>query len=251
MADAGKIGFTLKNEYDNATPYEYLDVVTHNNILYCAKRDTVGNAPTGQDDDNWKVLVKNQVNGDFATKAEVPTLVKVDGTTITKDTDGTLHGSAKIEVDTELSEESTNPLTNAKTTIELGKKAPKEHTHDEFTNINNEISNMKKSYALKSDVPKLVKVDGKTVFLSDDGVLSAKGGGTSIAPKATVDPAIVSSNAKVTITWGDPDDSIIDGVVLSTWEGTKLVMKENGYPENENDGTVTLDTTEKDKYKTA
>ena len=71
MADAGKIGFTLKNEYDNAISYEYLDVVTYNNVLYCAKRDTVGNVPTGQDDDNWKVLVKNQVNGDFATKAEL------------------------------------------------------------------------------------------------------------------------------------------------------------------------------------
>ena len=251
MADAGKIGFTLKNEYDNATPYEYLDVVTHNNILYCAKRDTVGNAPAGQDDDNWKVLVKNQVNGDFATKAEVPTLVKVDGDTITKDTDGTLRGSAQIDVDTELSEVSTNPLTNAKITEELGKKASKNHTHDEFDVINRILSDIEGNYALKSDVPKLVKVDGKTVFLSDDGVLSAKGGGTSIAPKATVDPAIVSSNAKVTITWGDPDDSIIDGVVLSTWAGTKLVMKESGYPENENDGTVILDNTEKDKYKTA
>ena len=251
MADAGRIGFVLKGNYDNTTQYERLDVVTHNNVLYAAKRDTIGNAPTGEDDDNWKVLIKNQVNGDFATKAEVPTLVKVDGDTITKDTDGTLHGSAKIEVDTELSETSTNPLTNAKITEELGKKAPKVHTHDEFTNINNEISNMKKSYALKSDVPKLVKVDGKTVFLSDDGVLSAKGGGTSIAPKATVDPSIVSGNAKVTITWGDPDDSIIDGVVLSTWAGTKLVMKESGYPENENDGTVLIDNTEKDKYKTA
>ena len=251
MADAGKIGFTLKNEYDNATPYEYLDVVTHNNILYCAKRDTVGNVPTGQDDDNWKVLVKNQVNGDFATREEVPTLVKVDGTTITKDADGTLHGSAEIDIDTELSETSTNALTNAKITEELGKKASKNHTHDEFDVINRILSDIEGNYALKSDVPKLVKVDGKTVFLSDDGVLSAKGGGTSIAPKATVDPAIVSSNAKVTITWGDPDDSIIDGVVLSTWAGTKLVMKESGYPENENDGTVLIDNTEKDKYKTA
>lgn len=251
MADAGKIGFTLKNEYDNAISYEYLDVVTYNNVLYCAKRDTVGNVPTGQDDDNWKVLVKNQVNGDFATKAEVPTLVKVDGDTITKDADGTLHGSAKIEVDTELSETSTNPLTNAKITEELGKKASKNHTHDEFDVIDRILSDIEGNYALKLDVPKLVKVDGKTVFLSDDGVLSAKGGGTSIAPKATVDPAIVSSNAKVTIIWGDPDDVIADGIVLSTWKGTKLVMKENGYPENENDGTVILDNTEKDKYKTA
>ena len=95
--------------------------------------------------------------------------------------------------------------------------------------------------------------DNKLQLMHNDTILKEfeiKSGGTSIAPKATVDPAIVSSNAKVTITWGDPDDVIADGIVLSTWKGTKLVMKESGYPENENDGTVILDNTEKDKYKT-
>ena len=94
--------------------------------------------------------------------------------------------SEVIDVDSDLSETSMNPVQNKAITKALQEKAD------------------------KTEVPKLVKVDGKTVFLSDDGVLSAKGGGTSIAPKATVDPALVSSNAKVTITWGDPDDSIID-----------------------------------------
>ena len=41
MADAGKIGFTLKNEYDNATPYEYLDVVTHNNITIKVSNEAI------------------------------------------------------------------------------------------------------------------------------------------------------------------------------------------------------------------
>ena len=96
--------------------------------------------------------------------------------------------------------------------------------------------------------------DNKLQLMHNDTILKEfeiKSGGTSIAPKATVDPAIVSGNAKVTITWGDPDDSIIDGVVLSTWAGTKLVMKEDGYPENENDGTVIIDNTVKDAYKTS
>ena len=77
--------------------------------------------------------------------------------------------------------------------------------------------------------------DNKLQLMHNDTILKEfeiKGGGTSIAPKATVDPAIVSSNAKVTITWGDPDDVIADGIVLSTWKGTNLVMKENRYPEN-------------------
>ena len=88
------------------------------------------------------------------------------------------------------------------------------------------------------------------LFLRGDGTWAKVSGGSSIAPKATVDPAITNGNAKVTITWGDPDDSIVDGVVLATWQGTKLVMKESGYPENENDGTVLVDNTVKDAYKT-
>ena len=74
------------------------------------------------------------------------------------------------------------------------------------------------------------------------------GGGTKISPKATVNPAIINGNAKVTITWGDPEDVIADGVILSTWKGTKLVMKETGYPENENDGTVLVDNKTKNAY---
>lgn len=96
--------------------------------------------------------------------------------------------------------------------------------------------------------------DNKLQLMHNDTILKEfeiKSGGTSIAPKATVEPSIVSGNAKVTITWGDPDDVIADGIVLSTWKGTKLVMKENGYPENENDGTVIIDNTVKDAYKTS
>ena len=76
-------------------------------------------------------------------------------------------------------------------------------------------------------------------------------GGAKISPKATVNPAIVNGNAKVTITWGDPEDVVADGVLLSTWKGTKLVISETGYPENENDGTVLVDNTERDAYKTS
>ena len=77
------------------------------------------------------------------------------------------------------------------------------------------------------------KAGDQTKFLRGDGTWAeVSGGGTKISPKATVNPTIKNGNAKVTITWGDPDDSIIDGVVLSTWAGKKLVIKESGYPEN-------------------
>lgn len=91
-------------------------------------------------------------------------------------------------------------------------------------------------------------------LMHDDTVLKElkiSGGGTKIAPKDTVYPAILNGNAKVTISWGDPGDVIIDGIVLSAWKGTKLVMKESGYPENENDGTLILDNIVRDAYKTS
>ena len=97
----------------------------------------------------------------------------------------------------------------------------------------------------------VVKPDGKTTFVNEEGVLSAKGGGATITPKPTVNPQIKNDDKKVIITWEDPTDTVIEGSTFSTWAGTKLVMKESGYPENENDGTVLIDNTEKDKYKTA
>ena len=97
--------------------------------------------------------------------------------------------------------------------------------------------------------------NNKLQLMNGDTVLKeieiSGGGGTKIPPKATVNPAIVNGNAKVTITWGDPEDVVADGVLLSTWKGTKLVMSETGYPENENDGTVLVDNTVKDAYKTS
>ena len=111
----------------------------------------------------------------------------------------------------------------------------------------NEISMSK---ADKTEVPKLVKVDGTTVFLSEDGVLSAKGGGgSSFAPKDVTNASITNGNGKVSITWTDPDDVTLEGITLSTWAGTKLVMNESNYPTNENDGTVVLDSKIRNQYQ--
>lgn len=152
---------------------------------------------------------------------EVVGKTKPDGITLTIDSEGTL----KVISDSQLNESSENPIQN---------KAVAQALKD-----------------LESNVPKLVKVDNKTVFMAEDGTLSAKGGsGTSIAPKPTVEPTITNGNANVTIKWGDPEDSIIDGITLSTWAGTKLVMNENDYPIDELDGTLIVDNKERDKYKT-
>lgn len=130
-------------------------------------------------------------------------VVKPDGTTITIDEDGTLHGSSTY----------TLPIASTDT---LGG----------------------------------IKPDGKTTFVNEEGVLSAKGGGATITPKPTVNPQIKNDDKKVIITWEDPTNTVIDGSTFSTWAGTKLVMKESGYPTSPDDGTLLVDNTTRDKYKT-
>ena len=95
-----------------------------------------------------------------------------------------------------------------------------------------------------------VKPDGKTTFIDADGTLHAKGGGTTVTPKPVNNPSIENANASVTIKWQDPENTVINGSTFSTWAGTKLVMKKTGYPANPDDGTLVVDNTVRDKYKT-
>ena len=74
-------------------------------------------------------------------------------------------------------------------------------------------------------------------------------GGSGNAPSNVVNPKIKVGNQKLSISWGDPGDTIVNGQTISTWRGTKLVQKVGSYPEKVNDGILILDNQEKDKYK--
>lgn len=95
-----------------------------------------------------------------------------------------------------------------------------------------------------------VKPDGKTIFIDEDGTLHAKGGGITVTPKPVNNPTIENANESVIIKWQDPENTVISGSTFSTWAGTKLVMSETGYPANPDDGTLVVDNTMRDKYKT-
>lgn len=95
-----------------------------------------------------------------------------------------------------------------------------------------------------------IKPDGKTTFIDEDGTLHAKGGGATVTPKPVNNPTIENANESVVIKWQDPENTVISGSTFSTWAGTKLVMKESGYPTNPDDGTLVVDNTTRDKYKT-
>ena len=70
------------------------------------------------------------------------------------------------------------------------------------------------------------------------------------APNDVSNIKIKTGDTKLTIAWGDPSDTVIEGQTLSAWKGTKLIQKVGSYPENPKDGTVIVDNQVRDKYKT-
>lgn len=76
-----------------------------------------------------------------------------------------------------------------------------------------------------------------------------------ITPVA-VTPANVSGmsvaaagNGKVTLKWTDPDNTTQDGITTVAWGGSKVIYKKGSRPTSESDGTLVLNSTTKNAYK--
>ena len=88
-----------------------------------------------------------------------------------------------------------------------------------------------------------------------DMILYRSGGGSGIGgDSAHLGPvrhfsAIIGSG-KITLTWADPDD-IYDGGKSIKWTSTRIVRKSNSTPKDENDGTVVVESSTKNKYRTS
>lgn len=96
MAIAGRVAIVPKGDWSADATYKRLDAVTYNNTLYFAKKDV----PAGTETSNTEYWSKSIVGsaGAIATTEEAG-IVKPDGTTITADADGTIHGKSEIKVD--------------------------------------------------------------------------------------------------------------------------------------------------------
>lgn len=246
MAVAGRVAIVPKGNWSATVAYKRLDAVMNNNTLYIAKKDVpIGTVTTNTE--YWSKSISGSVvnlathtqNGLMSKedKKKLDGLKKYtpDGTTITVDEDGTLHGSSQVDI---------------ATTSKAGIVKP-----DGSTIQIDEDGTLHGSSTYTLPIASIgtlggIKPDGKTTFVNEEGVLSAKGGGATITPKPTVNPQIKNDDKKVVITWEDPTNTVIEGSTFSTWAGTKLVMKESGYPTSPDDGTVLVDNTTRDKYKT-
>ena len=81
-------------------------------------------------------------------------------------------------------------------------------------------------------------------------ILATSGSTSGVIPLNVVNPSLSIGNGSITVLWGDPEDTTIDGTVMAEWQGTKLVYKVGSYPTNVNDGTLAVDNQVKDQYKT-
>lgn len=65
MNDAGRIGFVIRDDYDNNVQYDFLDVVYYHGNSYVAKKLTLGNIPN-ENNEYWHILTAGgvRVKGD-------------------------------------------------------------------------------------------------------------------------------------------------------------------------------------------
>ena len=74
----GKVAITPKGEYNNATTYQSLDLITYEGGSYLALKETIGNLPTNNE--YWQLIAQKGQNGEQGEKG-------ADGKTPVKGTD--------------------------------------------------------------------------------------------------------------------------------------------------------------------
>lgn len=81
---------------------------------------------------------------------------------------------------------------------------------------------------------------------SSGGTVGSSGAG--LPPSNCKNLEITKSGTSVQLTWSDPEDTVINGLYLCSWKGTKIVRKIGSYPTSPTDGTLIVDNTSRNAY---
>lgn len=112
--------------------------------------------------------------------------------------------------------------------------------------VNNHIG---KSVSSTSGVHGIRVQQNRIEFLNAEGEWEAVAGGESPDFADIEGITFKPGDGKVEINWEDPKDVMYEGIALTKWSGTKLVRKLSGPVQNERDGTVVVDNSVRDQYK--
>lgn len=92
--------------------------------------------------------------------------------------------------------------------------------------------------------------DGKLEYFDGENWKQIAGGSGSQVPLGNVvDFTAEPDDGKVILRWKDPDDIVVDGIIISKWAGTKILRKTGSYPANENDGVLVVDSGVRNQYE--
>lgn len=92
--------------------------------------------------------------------------------------------------------------------------------------------------------------DGKLEYFDGENWKQIAGGSGSQVPLGNVvDFTAEPDDGKVILRWKDPEDIVVDGIVISKWAGTKILRKTGSYPANENDGVLVVDSGVRNQYE--
>ena len=89
MNDAGRIGFLIKGDYVATDTYGFLDVVYYNGSSYVAKKTTIGNTPT-ENNEYWHIFAKGSLSPVTGVKGEAEEEYREGYVNITSDDVGAL-----------------------------------------------------------------------------------------------------------------------------------------------------------------
>ena len=104
---------------------------------------------------------------------------------------------------------------------------------------------------IESDTNKIKIGDGSTKW-TGLGYSTYGDAASTIGIHDVTGAVAVSDVSKVSLTWTDPDDLVLNGVTLAAWAGTKVVRKAGAAPTSVSDGTlVTTSTTRNAHASTA
>ncbi|HZK00945.1 MAG TPA: hypothetical protein VFC79_13090, partial [Tissierellaceae bacterium] len=95
-----------------------------------------------------------------------------------------------------------------------------------------------------------LNIDKKLEYFDGEEWVEVKGGGGSTVPIGNISNFVAEEgDAQVILTWKDPEDIVVEGIVVSKWKGTKILRKTGSYSANENDGILVIDSGVKNQYE--
>ena len=119
-----------------------------------------------------------------------------------------------------------------------------------YDDTNNEWVNGQIDLSGKISEPSSEGIAGQVLTTDGNGgrYWTTVSGGTDILIGDVSGAAGVQSTDSAVLTWSDPDDIVIGGIVFAAWAGTTVVRKIGSAPSSVSDGTIVVTNTTKNQY---